>query len=329
MQVIHVTETEEGQRLDRFLKKYLRTAPLGFIYKAIRRNVKVNGARVGVESILKAGDEISLYLGDSQIAEFLVKEGAQTHKRQFKIVFEDDNLLVVTKPFGLLTHGDKQEKKNTLANQVVGYLIDSGSYLPGEEKTFTPASVNRLDRNTTGLVLFGKNPKALRDLNAMLRHHEDMEKTYLTIVKGQLTGALHLKGKIVKDELRNLVTILPETAEEGRTVETKAIPVQQLNGYTLTEVTLITGRPHQIRAHMAHAGFPIVGDAKYGDKRTNRYFEQRFGLTTQLLHAYKVRVNEGRESLTYLKGVVFESEYPENIRTISSTLSREESRARK
>jgi 23S rRNA pseudouridine955/2504/2580 synthase len=322
MQTIRISETEEDQRLDRYLKKYLSAAPLSFIYKAIRRDVKVNGARADAGAMLRAGDELVLYLSDAEIAALSRKAARAKPRRQFKVVFEDENVLAVGKPYGLLTHGDGREKKNTLANQVQGYLEISGSYGPAEARTFTPAPVNRLDRNTTGLVLFGKNPKALRDLAAMLRSPGDVEKTYLTIVKGRLEGPLALSGRLVKDEEKNRVRILPSEAETGRHIETVVTPVKQLGAYTLAEVDLKTGRPHQIRAHLAAAGYPVVGDAKYGDGGVNRYFREQFGLQAQLLHAYRIRIIRGQGSLAYLTGAAFESEYPENLRTIEEALGK-------
>ena len=160
---IEIKRNEAGQRLDRFMKKYLVNAPLSYIYKSIRKDVKVNGKRRTQESVLEEGDVVSLYLSDEEIERLTAKPAHRKVKRQFHIAYEDDNIIAVEKPYGLLTHGDRTEKKNHLANQVVDYLIDTGAYNPRAEKTFVPAPVNRLDRNTTGLVLFGKKTRRLTD----------------------------------------------------------------------------------------------------------------------------------------------------------------------
>ncbi|MDR0357359.1 MAG: RluA family pseudouridine synthase [Clostridiales Family XIII bacterium] len=324
MRNITIGDNEGNQRLDRFLRKYLPGASLSLVYRLARKNVKVNGERVGSERMLCAGDEVSLFLGEEKIDE-MRRERKKTvrAKRQFRIAFEDDNVLVVDKPFGLLTHGDSREKKNTLANQVLGYLAEQGVYDPASSTTFAPAPVNRLDRNTTGLVVFGKNADAVRDFNKMMRISGDADKYYLTVVKGRLTQKLILRDRMVKDGAQNLVTVLPSDADSGKLMETIAEPVEYQGSYTLVEVRLVTGRTHQIRAHLAKAGYPVVGDAKYGDRVTNRYFEHAFGLTTQFLHAHRIRINRGEGSLTYLSSSVFESELPENFTRILQALRRE------
>ena len=166
---VEIGRNEAGQRLDRFLKKYLVNAPLSYIYRAIRKDVKVNGKRRPQDAVLSEGDVVSLYLADEEVERLTAKPERKKAKRQFQIAYEDDNIIAVEKPYGLLTHGDRTEKKNHLANQVVDYLIETGAYSPRTEKTFVPAPVNRLDRNTTGLVLFGKNAMAVKELNEAIR----------------------------------------------------------------------------------------------------------------------------------------------------------------
>ena len=184
-----ITENEAGQRLDRFLRKYFRKATLSFIYKLIRKDIKLNGKRAKEDTMLCTGDELSIYIPEEKAKELATDSRKKTSKRQFKIAYEDDNILIVDKPWGLLTHGDSHEKKNTLVNQVCGYLQDKGEYDPSKEKTFTPAPVNRLDRNTTGLVVFGKNSAALRNLTRSIREHDNMEKYYMTHRTGSIWRA--------------------------------------------------------------------------------------------------------------------------------------------
>jgi 23S rRNA pseudouridine955/2504/2580 synthase len=321
MRMIVISENEGDQRLDRFLKKYLRSAPLSLIYRLIRKDVKVNGRRVDIACRLIPGDEVTIHMDETQIDGFLAAEKNATARKQFGIAYEDAQILVAEKPFGLLTHGDHREKKNTLANQVIAYLIERGDYHPGAGRAFTPSPVGRLDRNTSGLVLFGKSAKSLRDLNTMFRHPDDVAKYYLTIVKGKMESPLELRSRMVKDEEKNRVRLLPEDGDEGRLMITQVRPLTAGDGYTLAEVRLMTGRTHQIRVHLAEAGFPLIGDAKYGDPLVNREMEKRFGLTAQFLHARRMVIKQGTESLHYLTGMTFESKLPTRLQTISDMLT--------
>ena len=302
MREVTITANDAGQRLDRFLKKYLCNAPLSLVYKAVRKDVKVNGKRVKEETLLAEGDVLQIYLGEDDLDALTKKKRTHAAKRQFTVAYEDENVLVLCKPFGLLVHGDSTEKKDTLANQAVDYLIEKGDYVPRVEKSFVPSPVHRLDRNTTGLVVFGKNAQALRTLSAEIAKDSGFTKIYFTIVCGELAKPLHLKNKLLKDERSNKVRVLPETAEEGKYIETIVRPLHAANGFTLVEVELVTGRSHQIRAHLKYAGYPLIGDAKYGDRRVNERIAQRTGLTTQLLHAGRLVFTGLPEPLAYLNG---------------------------
>jgi len=273
--------------------------------------------------VLALGDRVVLYMKDEEIQKYRPQSVRRSNvKRSFRIAYEDENILAAEKPFGLLTHGDGQEKKNTLVNQVIDYLIEKGDYVPRIEKSFTPGAVNRLDRNTTGLVLFGKNSAALRRLNAMISDKESVGKYYLTILCGELKDELHLKGSLIKDESKNKVKVsllehqedeynkkASKVSEEKNSsdekvkyIETIARPVVSQNGYTLAEVRLMTGRSHQIRAHLASAGYPVLGDSKYGIIAENKKFSKKYGLTTQFLHAYRLQFNHASDVLSYLSG---------------------------
>lgn len=321
-----ITENQGGQRLDRFLKKYFDKAPLSHIYKMIRKDVKVNGKRSSAEAMLKAGDELTIYIGEED-AQALQKPARQVKaKKQFVIAYEDENILAAAKPFGLLTHGDRTEKKNHLANQVLDYLIENGEYDPRRDRTFSPAPANRLDRNTTGLVLFGKNAQALKELNRLIRERNCINKYYLTVICGRLENPMELCDRMTKDERMNVTSVLSLEEEEGKVMETVAVPLEysRLDGrrFTLTEVKIITGRTHQIRAHLASAGFPLLGDVKYGDHTANRWAASKLGLNTQLLHARRLEFADchSSEMLSYLQDRVIEAELPENFERIKKRI---------
>ncbi|MBE7070801.1 MAG: RluA family pseudouridine synthase [Ruminococcaceae bacterium] len=294
---IQIAQNDAGQRLDRFLKKYLKRAPLSAIYKIIRKDLKVNGKRAKEDTILAEGDELTFYVSQENLDEMTRPPKKQKARKQFRIAYEDDNILIAEKPWGLLTHGDSSEKKNTLMNQVCGYLQGTGEYDPAAEKTFTPSPVNRLDRNTTGLVIFGKNAASLRTLTKLLRERDAISKYYITIVVGRFDKEMVIDEALVKDEKTNTVKVTkaPDSAAETGTAAKRAVsivrPLEVGDKYSVVEVELVTGRTHQIRAHLASKGHPLIGDSKYGTSRRGKQANDRareLGVTTQLLHAYRI-----------------------------------------
>ncbi len=318
---ITIDRNDAGQRLDRFLRKYLQRAPLSMIYRMIRRDVKVNGKRALQKTVLEEGDELSLYINDEELEKLTGSRSSQpSAKRTFRIIYEDDGILIVNKPAGLLTHGDSREKKNTLVNQVVDYLIQKGEYIPRQEKTFTPAAANRLDRNTSGLVLFGKNAETLRDLSAMIRQRGCIEKHYLTVVKGIFPEHRILTGKAEKDEKNHRVSIYSADSGRGRTVVTEVTPLVSGENMTLLDIDLVTGRTHQIRAHLASEGYPVAGDVKYGDPSLNRRLLSEYGLKSQFLHAYRLVFANASGSLSDLQGRSFTDPLPKGLEEMADRL---------
>ncbi len=306
---ITVTSNDDSQRLDRFLKKYLSEAPLSMIYRMIRKDIKVNGRRAGEDTMLAAGDVITFYISQEQLDALAGTKKRVTAKRQFTIAYEDDDVIVVGKPFGLLVHGDSSEKKDTLANQVVDYLIREGSYSPRTERTFVPSPVHRLDRNTTGLVLFGKNSAALRTLSAMLRE-DGVRKFYQTIVIGSLREELHLIGKLHKDPEENKSRVYDAGDPRGKPIETIVRPVHTGSDYSLVDVELVTGRSHQIRAHLQSAGYPLICDTKYGWASANRALQKKINWSTQLLHAGRLEIVQAPPPLEHLNGLEIKTPVP-------------------
>ena len=318
---IIIEENQSGQRLDRFLKKYYSKAPLSLIYRMIRKDVKLNGKRAHEDVVLNEGDELTLYITDEESASLKGSVRRVKARKQFTIPYEDENVLIADKPFGLLTHGDSHEKKNHLANQVMDYLISKGEYDPVRDRTFTPAPCNRIDRNTTGLVIFAKNPHSLREINAVLRTKEGIEKYYLTILCGDLNEELFLKDSMVKDQKKNRAVISGSDAEGAKTMETLVTPLDhgthKGRPYTLAQVRIFTGRTHQIRSQLANAGYPLLGDTKYGESAALN--------PTQLLHSWKLYFREMPEGkLSYLSGRTVECDPPENFKAIEKKIFRKE-----
>lgn len=280
MKSLTIGKNEDGQRLDRFLLKYLNNSSRSNIFKLIRKKVfKVNGVKVKEEYFLKEGDVLEIFLSDETLAGLITEEAPVTaEEADLNIIYEDEEILVVHKPKDLLTHPDKNEYKKTLASFVQIYLKHLST------RTFKPAPIHRLDKNTSGVVVFAKTYDALKRYNEMMRNRE-IQKYYQCVVHGKVTEAGEVIGYLTKDEASNKVSLSAQSDDEAKYCHTKYRPMQQLGNYTLLEVELLTGRSHQIRASMAYIGHPIVGDSKYGGKRMK-------SVESQLLHGYKVVIND-------------------------------------
>jgi len=302
---ILIDRNEDNQRLDRFLKKYLAKASTGFIYKMLRKKrIKLNGNRANPEDIIKEGDKLQLFLGEETLENF--KKDIKDIKRLTKldIIYEDANLVLINKTIGTLSHATDGEYGNNVVDQLVSYLYEKGDYHPRIEKTFTPSICNRLDRNTSGIIIGAKNYITLQMVNDVIKKGY-VKKYYKCIVKGRINSNKELKGYLVKDEEKNRVQISSREVEGGKDIRTKINTLKASSEYTLLEIDLITGRTHQIRAHLSSTGHPVIGDLKYGDSKTNRYFKDNYGLSNQFLHAYKVIFNGLSEPLDYLNGKAF------------------------
>ncbi|MFZ5965631.1 MAG: RluA family pseudouridine synthase [Bacillota bacterium] len=314
MREIQIGKNEENQRLDKFIRKYMPKATLSFVYKMIRKkNIKVNGSKVENDYILKNGDILQLYLKDETIEGFSEKKEIQNIDISFSVIYEDHNILIVDKPYGLLVHEDRKESKDTLNNQVLLYLYEKGDYDPMQEKTFVPAPVNRLDRNTSGIILIGKNYESLQNLNMMIRDRDSIKKHYLALVTGEVTKDHVLKGFLYKDQIRNKAKLVQENEAQGKPIHTIVKPIKSNHRFSLLDVEIVTGRTHQIRLHLSSLGHPIVGDVKYTEEKQKISSSEILCLGRYFLHAYKIEFKKSTGNLQYLEGKTFLSPLPNDL----------------
>lgn len=293
---ITIGQNEAGQRIDKFLRKLLKDIPLSAIYKTIRKgNVKVNGKKCKEKYFLEEGDEVVIRYIETSTPK---KETFQKVDANFKVTFDDENILIVEKWPGVLVHSDKKGGEPTLTDYVLSYLEEKGDYIKEKELTFTPAPCNRLDRNTSGVVIFGKNFESLKLLNEMIRERT-VEKYYMCLVKGKIKSGIY-KGYICKDEKANISRVYDKPRQGSKEIEMEVNLIETNGLFSLLEIRLITGRSHQIRAHLSSMGNPIVGDTKYGDKKLNSFFFNKFGLDYQYLYAYKLVFKDCKGRLEYM-----------------------------
>ena len=285
MKTLTIGPNDAGQRLDKFLTKSLPNLPQALLYKYIRtKRIKRNGKRAQISDRLQAGDTLDLYIND----EFFVKPRPQYDfmraAKTIDILYEDENLLLLNKKVGLLSHPDETEYNDTLITRVKRYLYEKGEYDPESEQSFTPSLVNRIDRNTCGIVMAAKNAEALRLLNRIVKSRQ-LHKMYLCVVHGSPPKkADTLEGYLRKDEAKNKVFVSQSPAPDAKEIRTRYRVLDSYKGLSLLEIELLTGRTHQIRAHLASIGCPLLGDGKYGTNERNK----PFGYKKQFLCSYKL-----------------------------------------
>ena len=309
MKEFTIGKNDAGQRLDRWMAKTLPLLPAPLAQKYIRiKRVKLNGARAQRDTRLKVGDVLQLYIND-EFFDQPTPENAflKLFKPKLDIVYEDEHILLVNKMPGMVVHADETEKVNTLINHIQAYLYQKKEWSPYWENSFAPALCNRIDRNTGGIVIAAKTAEALRVMNQKIRDRE-LEKLYLCAVLGRPTpSAGTLEGFIVKDEAKKQVSIRSKPVPGGRKAITKYRTLATKGNISLVECDLITGRTHQIRAMMAHAGHPLLGDGKYGSEKVNR----QYGRKHQALWSWKLTFQFTTDAgeLDYLNGRSWQVEH--------------------
>ena len=306
MKRFEITKNDAGQRLDKFIGKTALTLPKNLMYKYIRlKRIKVNGKRAEISTRLQCGDVVEMYINDEFFEKSKQNYDFLKAGKQLDTVYEDENILILEKRVGLLCHPDKSEYNDTLIGRVLRYLYEKGEYAPDKENSFTPSLANRIDRNTGGLVICAKNAEALRILNQKIKDRE-IKKTYICIVLGTMpVKQKTLKAYLYKDEAKNKVTVKNKPFEGAKTILTRYRVLEEKNGYSLLEIDLLTGRTHQIRAHMAHVGHPLLGDGKYSQNKEGK----KIGYKKQALYSYKLRFDFTTDAgcLNYLNGKSFEA----------------------
>ncbi len=306
MKEIIIGQNENDLRLDKLLFKFLNRAPSSFVYKMLRKkNITLNNKKACGKEKLAMGDSVKLWLADDTIDKF--SKHTLTLKaptlRADMIIYEDKDVLIINKPASLLTQ--KAEKADISVNDM---LL---SYLKSSTSTFRPSICNRLDRNTSGLIICGKSLTGLQTMNSLIQYRA-VDKRYICIVKGLVTNSISIKGYLLKDEKTNTVSISDKNLKNGKYIETECKVLYRSDSMSVLEVKLITGRTHQIRASLASIAHPILGDEKYGDTKLNK----SMGLTHQLLHAYKLVFPELKENCTGLSKKVIIAPIPDIYKKI-------------
>lgn len=306
MRSFTVTAKDSGQRLNRYLEKLVPALYPSLMHKYLRtKRIKINGKRAEASARLSEGDLVQLYISDDLFFMHKKQPDFMRASSQLTLLFEDQNIAVIYKPAGLLVHDDSSKTADTLINRLLRYLYEKGEYGPSDSESFTPALCNRLDRGTAGIVLAAKSSAALREMNLLLKNRL-ITKRYLCAVTAKPPDDGTYTAWAVKDSGRNTVSVFDSPGPGAKTMITSVHTVGRKNGLWLLDVGLVTGRTHQIRAHLKHLGCPVLGDGKYGDGRINR----RYNISRQALAAYEVTFNIAEHAnefpvLSYLDNTTF------------------------
>lgn len=314
MRELVVTKNEAGQRFDKYLLKYLNKAGTGFIYKMLRKkNIVLNNKKANGNEILSVEDNVKLYLSEDTIISFredkkagFANKSVNGLDKRLDIIYEDDNVLLINKPCGILSQ--KAQKDDISINDIaVAYLLKNN---PGkEDTTFIPSICNRLDRNTTGIIVVGKSLIGLQTMSKLFKDRT-IHKYYLALVDGVIKENSLISGFLTKDSKTNKVSISKTEKKESDYIETYYEPIKYFDNMTLLKVCLITGKTHQIRAHLSSIGHPILGDYKYGNNKLNETIKKKCKVKSQLLHSYILEFPKLDGELSNLSNKTFKAPIP-------------------
>lgn len=330
MRAYIINELEAKQRFDKYLRKLFKNTGSGYIYKMLRKGtIKLNGKKAKGNEIIEVGDEVKLYMTDETIDEYTgkyqqdvpefdeYKEAYRKYKKHIQIVYEDKHILIIDKPIGILSQ--KAEKNDISCNEwFIGYLLRTNAITVEQLQTFKPSICNRLDRNTSGLLICGKTLLGSQKMNELIKERS-IKKIYTTFVKGRFDKKVSVSGYLKKDHFTNKVTVMDEMTDGSERIETIFTPVKWTDDISYIEVELVTGKTHQIRAHIASLGHPILGDYKYGDAKFN---EQNTKKRHQLLHAYRLEMPYLDGKFQHLSRKVFVAEEPVYYDTIKARMKK-------
>lgn len=299
MRTVTVGTNDAGQRLDKFMAKFFPKMPQSLMYKYIRKKcVRANGKHIKENYFLQNGDILAFYISDEFFDTPAAKQSYGAVSPSLSVIYEDSNILLVNKPAGTVVHSGETKTNDTLIEHIQSYLYQKGEYVPEKENTFAPALCNRLDRNTEGIVIAAKNAEALRIINQKIKNRE-IHKLYLCLAFGEFyKKSGEENAYLCRDKIKKQVFISDMPVPESKKITTRYRVLDCKNGISLLEIELITGRTHQIRAHLAHLGHPLVGDNKYGSLAENKRVER----SHQALCAYKLKFDFSSEenTLSYL-----------------------------
>lgn len=317
MRELVIGASEAGGRLDKYLQNYMALAPKSFFYKMFRKkNITCNGKKCEGNERLCEGDVIRLFLAEETIEHFR-KQAAEAPaypEMPLSVIYEDEQVLLLHKPAGILSQRSEGNEPS-MVEYLTGYLLRTGAVTAETLRSVRPSVCNRLDRNTSGLITAGKTLAALRDLSELFRERT-VGKYYVCLVKGQITHGSRLEGYLSKDERTNQVTILKHAVPGAAPICTVYEPLAHGEDNTLLRVELVTGKSHQIRAHLSSVGHPVLGDPKYGDPAENRRLRDRYGVRYQLLHAWKMTFPPLSGALSGLSGNTFADPLPKSFAAV-------------